>query len=156
MIKTINLRKLIPCLLLPIFIGLIAQLFTSNSKEVYLSLQRPPLSPPSIVFPFVWSCLYILIGISSYFVEESGCINKKRPRQTYLITLALNLLWPIFFFSFQLYIISSILIIAMDIAAVFNIYYFYNCDKNSAYIFLPYFIWIIFATYLTIGVAVLN
>lgn len=156
MIKTINLRKLIPCLLLPIFVGLIAQLFTSNSKEVYLSLQKPPLSPPSIIFPFVWSCLYILLGIASYFIEEAGVCDKKRPRQVYLITLALNLLWPIFFFTLQWYIFSSILIIAMDIVAILNIYYYYNCDKNSAYIYLPYLIWILFATYLTIGVAALN
>ncbi len=156
MIKTVNLRKLILCLLLPLFVGLIAQLFTQNSRELYLSFQKPPLSPPAIVFPFVWTCLYILIGLASYFIEEAGVCDKKRPRQLYAATLVLNLLWPIVFFTLKWYVFSSIIIISMVIVAAITIYFFYNCDKNAAFIFLPYLIWILYATYLNIGVAVLN
>ena len=99
MIKTIDLRKLIPCLLIPIFTGLIGSIFSSNAKEVYSPLNKPPFSPPSIIFPFVWTALYILIGIGLYFMEESGC-DKKNPRIAYGVMLALNILWPLFFFTF--------------------------------------------------------
>lgn len=156
MIKTVNLRKLIPCLLIPIFVGLIAQLFTKNSRELYLSLQKPPLSPSGIIFPFVWTFLYIMLGIASYFIEESGICDKNRPRQLYGITLALNFLWPIVFFALEWYAFAAVIIIAMVAVAVFTLYFYYNCDKNAAYIFFFFFIWILYATYLNIGVAVLN
>lgn len=156
MIKTVNLRKLIPCLLIPIFVGLIAQLFTRNSKELYLSLQKPPLSPPAIIFPFVWTCLYILLGLASYYIEESGICDKKRPRQLYGGTLLLNLLWPIVFFALEWYALACVIIIAMVVLAAITVYFYYNCDKNAAYVFLPYVVWVLYATYLNIGVAVLN
>ncbi len=156
MIKTVNLRKLIPCLLIPIFVGLIAQLFTRNSKELYLSLQKPPLSPPAIIFPFVWTCLYILLGLASYYIEESGICDKKRPRQLYGGTLLLNLLWPIVFFALEWYAFACVIIIAMVVLAAITVYFYYNCDKNAAYVFLPYVVWVLYATYLNIGVAVLN
>lgn len=155
MIRTINLRKLIPSLLLPLFIGLISQIFTSNAKDVYLNIAKPPLSPPAILFPFIWTFLYILLGFSSYFVEEAKC-DKTRPRQLYLIVLALNLLWPIIFFTLKWFVFSSVIITAMVIVSALTLYYFYNCDKNAGYLFSPYVVWLLFAAYLNIGVSVLN
>ena len=156
MVKTINLKKLIPCLILPIFTGLIAQVFSSGAKEVYNPLAKPPLSPPSIVFPFVWSALYILIGLASYFFEESGCKDKKRPRQVYGITLGLNLLWPLLFFVLKLFTFSSIWIVALLVISIYNLYLFYKCDKYAGYLFAPFVLWVAYATYLNIGIAYLN
>lgn len=155
MIKTINLRRLIPCLLIPLFTGLIGQLFSQNAKEIYSNLQQPPLSPPSIVFPFVWTLLYILLGIASYFIEESNC-DKKRPRQAYTALLALNLLWPIVFFTFEWFTFAAVIVVLMLAAAVITLILFYNCDKNAGYLILPLILWLIFAAYLNIGVVVLN
>lgn len=156
MIKTISLRKLIPCILLPLFIGLLAQLFSSNAKDLYLNLLKPPLSPPAVVFPFVWTMLYILLGISSYLMEESEFCDKKRPRQSYLVLLCLNLLWPIIFFTLHWYAVAIVIIALMLASAVITIHYFYNCDNNAGFLLLPYLLWIIFATYLNIGIVVLN
>lgn len=155
MIKTINLRKLIPCLLLPLFTGLLGQIFSSNAKDVYLNLTQPPLSPPNFVFPFVWTLLYILLGIACYFVQESKC-DKKRPMQTYLVLLVLNLLWPLVFFTLQWFTFSVVIIILLLAAAVLTLINFYNCDKNAGYLILPLILWVVYATYLNIGVAVLN
>ena len=155
MIKTIDLRKLIPCLLIPIFAGLIGQVFSSNAKEVYSSLQKPPFSPPSIIFPFVWSALYILIGIGLYFMEESGC-DKKNPRIAYGVMLAFNILWPLFFFTLKWFTFSNVIIIALLISAIITFYIFYKCEKISGYFILPMIIWVAYATYLNIGVAALN
>lgn len=155
MIKTINLRRLVPCLLLPLFSGLIANIFTQNAKAVYSSITLPPLSPPSIIFPFVWTLLYILLGLASYFTEESVC-DKKRPRQAYIVLLALNLIWPIIFFTLQWFTVAAIVVFLMLAAAVITMILFYNCDKNAGYLILPLILWLAFAAYLNIGAAVLN
>ncbi len=155
MIKTIDLRKLIPCLLIPIFTGLIGSLFSSNAKEVYSPLNKPPFAPPSIIFPFVWTALYILIGVALYFMEESRC-NKKRPRIAYGVLLSLNLLWPLFFFTFKWFSFSNVIIIALLISAIITFYFFYKCEKLAGYFMLPLIAWVMFATYLNIGVSVLN
>ena len=155
MIKTINLRRLIPCLLVPLFTGLIGQIFSQNAKEIYENLKQPPLSPPSIIFPFVWPLLYILLGIASYFTQESKC-DKKRPSQAYLALLALNLLWPIVIFTLEWFTFAAVIVILMLAAAVLTLILFYNCDKNAGYLILPLILWLIYAAYLNIGVVVLN
>lgn len=155
MIRTISLKKLITSILLPLFTGLLANIFTSNAKAVYSNLLKPPVSPPSIVFPFIWTLLYILIGISIYLVEDSYC-DKKRSRQSYAVLLGLNLLWPIIFFTLQWYAVAVVIIFLMLASAVISIYYFYNCDKNAGFLLLPYLIWLVYSTYLNIGVVALN
>ena len=155
MIKTLNLRKLIPSLLIPIFTGLLAQIFSSNAKEVYSTLKRPPLSPPSIVFPFVWTAIYILLGIALYFVEESKCY-KNTPRKIFAVLLVLNVLWPLFFFTLNWYTFSVFIIVLLLISAIVTFVAFYNCEKAAGYFVLPLIIWVIYATYLNIGTAILN
>ena len=155
MIKTINLRKLIPCLLLPLFTGILGALFSSNSREIYSNLTRPPLSPPGVIFPFVWTLLYILLGIACYLVEESEC-NDKRARQSYLILLGLNILWPLLFFTLGWPTVAAIEIVVLLIFAIITLVLFYNCEKTAGYLILPLVLWVIYATYLNIGVAVLN
>lgn len=155
MVKTINLRKLVPALLLPFFVSILSGFFTRNSTDIYLNIKRPPLSPPSILFSFVWTALYLCLGFASYFMEESKC-DKKRPRQAYLTLLALNLLWPIIFFRFNLFTVSAIVIIMILIASILTFYFFYRCDEMAGYLIIPLVLWVAFATYLNIGVAALN
>lgn len=138
-------------ILLPIILGSIVGLITSKYID-YQYLNKPLLSPPKILFPIIWSIIYILLGISYY-------LYKKRNIKTsyiYYISLFVNLMWSIIFFIFKLKLISVLWIIILDILVYLMLKKFKKLNKISFYLNIPYFIWCLFATYLTIGIYILN
>ena len=131
----------------------------SEEKTKYI-FDHPRIEPNiiAVIVCALFSLLYvyyILIGIGLYFMEESGC-DKKNPRIAYGVMLALNILWPLFFFTFKWFAFSNVIIIALLISAIITFYFFYKCEKLAGFFILPMIAWVAFATYLNIGVATLN
>ncbi len=50
-------------ILIPVIVGGVVGLIISGSID-YNLLEKPAFAPPSIVFPIVWTILYILMGVS--------------------------------------------------------------------------------------------
>lgn len=125
--------------------------FIINSSMDYTSLNQPPLSPPGIIFPIVWSILYLLMGISYFLYRKE---NEKN--YLYYLQLVVNLVWPILFFTLKLRFFSIIWILILAYLIYRLIIEWKDKKKISAYLLIPYFIWTIFATYLNIGVFLLN
>lgn len=146
-----NKFKLFIDILIPVAIGGIVG-FIINPYIDYNSLVQPPLSPPSIVFPIVWTILYVLMGISYYLLKNSS----KKEKIIYFVQLGVNALWSLFFFIGKFYLFSFIWIILLDVLVIFMIGIFYHNNKASAYLQIPYLIWILFATYLNLGIYILN
>ena len=146
-----NKFKLFIAILIPVAIGGIVG-FIINPYIDYNSLVQPPLSPPSIVFPIVWTILYVLMGISYYLLKNPS----KKEKIIYFIQLGVNALWSVFFFIGKFYLFSFIWIILLDVLVIFMIGIFYQNNKASAYLQIPYLIWILFATYLNLGIYILN
>lgn len=146
-----NKFKLFIDILIPVAIGGIVG-FIINPYIDYNSLVKPPLSPPSIVFPIVWTILYVLMGISYYLLKNPG----KKEKIIYFVQLGVNALWSVFFFIGKFYLFSFIWIILLDVLVIFMIGIFYQNSKISGYLQTPYLIWILFATYLNLGIYVLN
>ena len=88
--------------------GISALILGSKTKEFYMSLAKPPLSPPSIVFPIVWSILYILMGISAYLIYKSSCRGRNKALYIYALQLIMNFIWTMLFFKLQLLFVSFI------------------------------------------------
>lgn len=148
-----NMKKIIKFIIYvfgPLILGFIISMLTNS--ESYTILNKPFLSPPKIVFPIAWSILYLLMGISFYIVNK----DEIRSIKNFLIQLILNLIWPILFFNLKLYVLSIIVIILMLYFVSNMIVDFYNIKKIAGYLQLPYLVWLIFALYLNIGVAILN
>ena len=140
-------------LFLPIILGSIVGLLISNSID-YPVLDKPPLSPPKILFPIVWSIIYLLMGIS-YLIYK----NKEDNRENniiYYLQLFVNLLWSIIFFLFKWRFVSILWIILLDVLIIKTMKHIKEYSKISFYLFIPYLIWTLFATYLTIGIFILN
>lgn len=146
-----NKFKLFIDILIPVAIGGIVG-FIINPYIDYNSLVQPPLSPPSIVFPIVWTILYVLMGISYYLLKNPS----KKEKIFYFVQLGVNVLWSVFFFIGKFYLFSFIWIILLDVLVIFMIGIFYQNSKISGYLQIPYLIWILFATYLNLGIYVLN
>lgn len=140
--------KYIP-IFIPLIIGTIIGLISNTNN--YSIMNKPALSPPSIVFPIVWTILYLLLGISYYLTTKTKEINK-----VYYLNLFLNFIWPILFFNFKLYLISVAVLLLLIINLIELIVIFYKDNKTSGYLNIPYLIWLLFAFYLNIGVYILN
>ena len=142
------MKKLIKNILIPVIMGGIIGLIISPFMN-YNNLNKPPLSRPGIVFPIVWTILYIIMGYSFYKQNEQN-------KTIYYTQLIVNGLWSIIFFIFKWYLISTIWIILLIILVTIMIYKFYKENKIAGLINIPYLIWLFFALYLSFGVYLLN
>lgn len=140
-------------LFFPIFMGFIIGLITKDSIS-YNDMINPPFSPSPIVFPVAWSILYLLIGISYYLLKKEK--DTKLESIIYYLQLFFNFTWPIIYFVFNFQILSVIWIIILLFLTIFMTYLFYKKNNLSAYLLIPYILWLIFATYLNIGTTILN
>lgn len=141
-------------ILTPLIGGSIVGLIINKSID-YNYLVNPPLSPPSYLFPIVWSILYILIGIS-YYIYRKNNNDDSLTIKLYYIQLILNYLWSIIFFTLKLRTLAVIWIIILAITIIYLMIRFYKEERTSFYLFIPYILWVLFATYLNIGIVVLN
>lgn len=120
----------------------------------YQEIIKPLLAPPKFIFPIAWSIIYFLMGISYVLLNKN--IVDKTNKIIYYGQLLVNAFWSIIFFIFHNYGLSFIWIILLDILVSLMIWCFYKTNKVSAYLNLGYLIWILFATYLTGAIWLLN
>lgn len=143
--------KFIFYVFLPLILGSIVSLLFDTSS--YSLLNKPPLSPPKIIFPIVWSILYLLMGISYYIISYEK--NNKKVSVLYYLQLSLNIIWPILFFKFNLYFLATLDIVFIIVTLVNLIYEMYKINKTSGILNIPYLLWLLFAFYLSFGVYLL-
>ena len=153
----INLKKFILYLALPLITGGLSAFISRGGIDSYAALSKPPLSPPAWLFPVVWTILFLLMGISSYLVSNApGSTAKSYALRIYFLQLFVNFLWPIFFFNFKLYFFSFLWLILLWFLILGTILSFSRLSKLSAYLLIPYLLWVTFAGYLNFAVYILN
>lgn len=142
-----NKSELIIAILIPLAVGSISSLISANMLN-YPMIPETPLSPPAIVFPIVWTILYILMGISSYIIYNSKSPDKNEALKLYALQLFFNFAWSILFFNFSQYFLSFLWLIALIILIILMIVAFYKIKPLAAYLQIPYLLWCIFAAIL--------
>ena len=154
-----NPLALILNIAIPIAIGAVGAWFTLQGvKTWYLTLNKPSFNPPNWIFGPVWTILYIIIGISAYLVWQKRNHIRHFPRTVaiYFIQLILNLLWSFIFFYAHRLEVALFEIIALLIVIMINARVFYKIDKTAGLLFIPYILWVSFATLLTYSIYSLN
>ena len=146
--------EIIKSILIPVIIGGITGFLISKFID-YNLINKPPLSPPSIVFPIIWTILYILMG-TSYGILKTNNLIDKETNLIYYTQLLVNITCPIVFFVFKWRFISIIWIILLLALVTYMSINFYKKNKIAGLLQIPYILWTIFATYLTIGVYILK
>ena len=152
----IHWPALLVAIAIPEAVGALAGVLSGSGGELYTNLNQPPLSPPGWLFPVMWAILYALMGIASYLIWRSDDPGRKQALTLYVIQLAVNFIWPIIFFRWQLYWVAVVVILLLVVLVIATMRSFYAIDKRAAYLLIPYLLWLLFATYLNIGVAILN
>ncbi|UKT64643.1 TspO/MBR family protein [Pedobacter mucosus] len=144
---------------IPLSIGALGGWATAQSvKTWYPTLNKPSFNPPNWLFAPVWTSLYILIGIAAYLVwiKRDKIVHLPRTIAIYFIQLILNLGWSfIFFYQHEIGFALAEIIFLLVIIIV-NAIMFYKIDKWAGLIFIPYILWVGFATFLTYNIFILN
>lgn len=150
-------KKIILFILVPICVGFVGYLLGGNTK-IYTEINRPLFAPPGFIFPIVWTILYILIGTSIFIISNSEKDEKlnKKAMFVYYAQLIVNGLWSLFFFRLKWFLFSFIWIILLLILVIYMTILFSKINKKSAYLNIPYIIWLLFASLLCYSVFYLN
>lgn len=153
--KTQNKSTFIISILIPLAVGTLSTLFSGN-RMLYSEISRPDFSPPAVVFPIVWTVLYLLMGVSSYLIYISGQAGSKKALTLYALQLFFNFFWSIIFFGFSQYFAAFLWLIVLIIFICAMIYSFYQINPTAAYLQIPYLLWCLFAAYLNFTIYTLN
>lgn len=141
-------------ILVPLIIGGVIGFITSKYMNLD-TLNKPFLTPPSVVFPIAWGILYVLMGISYGILKEKGLTDKKIDI-VYYVQLGINALWSIFFFVFKWRLFAFIWILLLLTSVIIMTVEFYKKNKISGLLQIPYILWVVFASYLNFGIYLLN
>ena len=140
-------------------VGGLSALLTAGNMDLYSQIVQPPLAPPSVLFPIVWTVLYTLMGISAamVFLKKDAMPKEVSSALTvYAISLFLNFFWSIIFFNMRAFLFSFIWLVALWITVIIMIIKFYRIKSASGLLQIPYLLWLTFAGYLNFGVFLLN
>ena len=117
--KKLNVGELIIAIIIPLLVGGLSAFLTKNAMMMFNTIKKPLLAPPGIIFPIVWSILYVLMGFSSYLIynldvtkiSSEYVIIRKNLLILYVAQLVFNFFWSIIFFKFSLYEIAFLLLV---------------------------------------------
>ncbi len=151
-------------LMISIFIclaaGMFGSFFTSASVDTwYETLNKPSFNPPNWLFAPVWTVLYVVMGISLFLIWSSE--NAARDRKStalilFSLQLLLNVVWSVFFFGLKNPFLAFLEIIFLWGTITFTIFSFHKISVSSAYLLLPYLLWVSFASVLNCSIVLLN
>ena len=152
-----KLRTFLIAVAIPLLVGSAAGLLTRNSMQVFENLQQPPFAPPGILFPIVWTILYILMGLASYLIwAKSKKGTNKEILILYGLQLAMNFVWTPLFFLAEQYWFAFAWLVAMWIVIVMMMVKTKKVSVAALLLLVPYVLWCTFAAYLNCGIAILN
>ena len=142
-----NIKKFILIVIFTFLIGTIPSWFISMD----ISNLVKPFAIPTIIFPIVWTILYLMMAISYYLVSE-----KSNTFGIYFVQLVFNSLWTVFFFGLKLRLFAFIWLIALFVLVVLMLVKYYKISKTAGYLLIPYSLWLVFAGYLNLSIYLLN
>ena len=153
-----DILKLAASVILCQLAGFLGSLFTTPAIPTwYQTLNKPFFSPPNWIFSPVWISLFVLMGISLFFVWRRADHPKFKPALIFfLVQFILNILWSAAFFGLKSPLLGLIDIILLWIAILLTILNFFKVSKFAGVLLIPYLLWVSFATLLNFSLWILN
>ena len=148
--------KIVLAIVLCELVGFVGSIFTTPAIPTwYASLTKPGFSPPNWIFAPVWTILFALMGVSLYLLWE-----KRKKAKTALIffaiQLVLNMLWSILFFGLKNPLLALIEIVVLWIFILLTTINSWKISKLAGKLFIPYLLWVSFASFLNLQIVLLN
>ena len=153
-----DILKLVASVILCQTAGFLGSLFTTPAIPTwYRTLNKPFFTPPNWIFSPVWISLFILMGISLFFVWQKTDHSKfKIAFIFFFVQLILNILWSAAFFGLKSPLLGLMVIVLLWMAILFTILNFFKVSKFAGVLLIPYLLWVSFATLLNFSLWILN
>lgn len=156
---SIDYKKLAASCAISLGTGALSGIISMSGMKNFDKAVKPPLTPPSWLFPVVWTLLFLLMGISAYLVYTNRYTERKDRDSALIIygaQLVVNFFWPVIFFNMSAYLFAFVWIVLLLVLVIIMTKKFYAITPIAGAFQIPYIIWTSFATYLTFGVFILN
>jgi tryptophan-rich sensory protein len=156
--KAAEFLKLVASVILCQLAGFLGSLFTIPAIPTwYTTLKKPFFTPPNWIFSPVWISLFMLMGISLFFVwRRQGHPQLRIALFFFFFQLVLNVFWSAAFFGLRAPLLGLIDIILLWIGILFTITNFLKVSKFAGALLIPYFLWVSFAALLNFSLWILN
>ena len=153
-----SILPLLISILIVFSFGFIGSFFTTSSITTwYAFINKPLFSPPNWIFAPVWTLLYVLMGISAFLIwKKRDNLRTKQALIFYGIQLILNALWSIIFFGMHNPGLALLEIIILWLFILITLIKFYKINKTAGLLFIPYLLWVSFASILNYAIWILN
>ena len=151
---------------IPALIGFIGAAFVAgaigswatiaNVRTWFPLLQKPAWNPPAWLFAPVWTTLYVLMGVAIWRAWRAGGPAAARLVRGYFGQLFFNALWSVLFFGLKqpAWALADILVLwglLVWLQAGLG-----RSDRLAGALWLPYVLWVTFATALNAAIVRLN
>ncbi|MBQ7937531.1 MAG: tryptophan-rich sensory protein [Oscillospiraceae bacterium] len=153
------LKKYVPYIIsvaISLGVGGISAFLSKDNMSIYSAVNRPALSPPSWLFPIVWTVLFVLMGIAAAIIWRSNGKELDSALIFYGFQLVFNFCWPLIFFNFRAFGIAFFWLLVLLVLIGITAIKFYRINKTAGWMMLPYLAWVSFAGYLNYMIWQLN
>jgi len=150
---------IIIAVLICLLAGGIGAMATQTSVNTwYTTLNKPFFNPPNWIFGPMWTTLYILMGVAAGIVWSRGFHHRwvKTAMYHFIFQLLINVLWSLVFFGLQEIFGALLVIIGLLVLLIFTYKWFKVVNNLSAYLLIPYILWVSFALVLNFSIWKLN
>jgi tryptophan-rich sensory protein len=145
---------LVPFLLAVLVVAAVGGLAAGNASAQYADLRQPSFAPPSWVFGPVWTVLYLMIGCAGWLLWRAGGWS---PALTaWVVQLVLNAAWTPLFFAADLLGWALVEVVVLLVSVGITIALAWRPSRRAAWLLVPYFAWVGFATALNAALWHLN
>ena len=154
-----KIKPYVISVLIALITGTLSAILTKGSMSLYEEIITPPIAPPSILFPIVWTVLYVLMGIGAAMIctdKAAPAQKKEKALRVYALSLFVNFTWSLIFFNLRAFFFAFLWLALLFALIVATIVRYSKINKTAAYLQLPYLLWVAFAGYLTLAIYLLN
>lgn len=139
-------------------VGILSGLLSRGAMQNFNEMvTQPPLSPPAVLFPIIWTILYALMGIGAARIRLTPpSPERNRGINLFIAQLIVNFFWSPIFFNAQAYGFAFLWLLLLWALVLWMILTWRRIDPLAAKLQIPYLIWLTFAAYLNFGVWLLN
>ncbi len=153
---TLKLKTFVISLILTFLFAAAGGIVTYAGMSGFEAAKQPPLSPPSFLFPIVWTILFALMAFGAAVIYDSDAKSAPRALFVYTVQLTMNFWWCVLFFGFGLYLTSFVWLVLLWVAVLVMIIMFTRINKLAGLFQIAYLVWLTFAAYLNFGIWLLN
>lgn len=162
--RALSVAVLVILIAVALSVGFLGSLATQEHVDGwYENADNPAWTPPGIIFGPVWSVLYITMAVAAWLVWRRRDEANVRPALTgYVIQLAINSIWsPVFFALYPTFGVGALwwafgIILVLIVAVVYTLVVFWRVERWAGILLIPYLAWLLYASTLNAGVAVLQ